>query len=690
MKRRWLSILLVCGMMLTMLPFAAFAEDGEPSECVCTEACTVETQNADCPICGAEDAAPEDCAQYETDQENHEGQASNPAEETPVETEPQSETQAVQSDKPVAVQATNAAHQHCYCGGNVSAGDHTSHSSVSYQPWNGPDSITYNDDGVAYVYLTEDATLPGKNLEVTGGNHLYLCLNGHTLISDGTHKITVNAESQLTISDCAGGGTIQGATTGWGGMCIFIYKGTVDLFGGKLTGGKVTKSSGGGAIAINDTDGVLNLYGGEITGNDGNQRGGGIYLMNGTLNMYGGSIHDNTAGNDSGNLYIASGTTMNVYGGVISGTHDYDINCWGTIQNPDPSKRGTSIYCGIYTIDGNVSGCTYYRRLGSGTGNLIGNHIFYWLDYYNTRYAQQNALPGRKFYPPDEPSKAGYTFTGWYDSKGNKFDFETVITNNITLFAGWTHNDHADENNDHKCDTCDEIISEHTGGTATCTEKAKCTTCGQEYGELDAQNHTDTTEWIQTAETHMQKYRCCGAIVVAEEAHEWQDGVCTECRYVCQHSGGTATCLEQAVCQFCGMSYGDVDPDHHVGHVQWNCDKDSHELEYTCCGLVTESDAHQWKDGVCTECGYHCQHSGGKATQTKRAVCDICGSAYGKRKKASSGAEQTATKTETKKAGTPKTGDNSEPVLWIVLLAASGGAVVGMTALRKKGTAKEN
>ena len=45
--------------------------------------------------------------------------------------------------------------------------------------------------------------------------------------------------------------------------------------------------------------------------------------------------------------------------------------------------------------------------------------------------------------------------------------------------------------------------------------------------------------------------------MVPEEDHEWENGTCTECRYVCQHSGGTATCTEKAVCEICGESYSD-------------------------------------------------------------------------------------------------------------------------------------
>ena len=63
MKKRLLSILLMCCMVLTMLPTAAFAEGGteESSACTCETACTAESMNMECPVCGAEGADPENC-----------------------------------------------------------------------------------------------------------------------------------------------------------------------------------------------------------------------------------------------------------------------------------------------------------------------------------------------------------------------------------------------------------------------------------------------------------------------------------------------------------------------------------------------------------------------------------------------------------------------------------------------------
>ena len=66
MKKRLLSVLLMCCMVLTLLPTAAFAEGSEEGlpVCTCETSCTVESMNDDCPVCGAEGASAENCAKY--------------------------------------------------------------------------------------------------------------------------------------------------------------------------------------------------------------------------------------------------------------------------------------------------------------------------------------------------------------------------------------------------------------------------------------------------------------------------------------------------------------------------------------------------------------------------------------------------------------------------------------------------
>ena len=312
MKKRLLSVLLLLCMLLTLLPTAAFAEEAhehvyeEAFACICTVECTEENRNADCPACGAEDARPEDCALYT-------GQMEAPALEE--EEMPEEADASVDAD---------GQHVHCFCGGSVLAGNHTSHSDVTYQPWSGTSSITYTNN-TAYVYLTENATLSG-HLTVDGKT-LYLCLNGKTLASNGTAKIQVKNGGRLVLCDCQGGGTVKGATSGWGGMCVYLYNSRLDMYGGKLTGGKVTGNGGGGAIALDDKDCVFNMYGGEISDNYGRNYGGAIFqnfaknkpnATGGNFNMYGGVIKNNSAKN-GGAFFSTTGGTINMTGGTISG-----------------------------------------------------------------------------------------------------------------------------------------------------------------------------------------------------------------------------------------------------------------------------------------------------------------------------------------------------------------------------------
>ena len=314
MRKRAAAILLVLCMALTLLPTAAFAtEEG-----------------------GA--AAPVE--QPTQQEEKQEGQQEQP-EKTPEQPEEQPEAKpaeqpeqqqesAAQGGPAVQSNETGIAlladeHKHCICGGSVTAGDHTSHSDVAYQPWNGTDGISYTNN-TAYVYLTGNATI-GGHLTVDGKT-LYLCLNGKTLSSNNTAKIQVENGGRLVLCDCQGGGTFKGATQSvWGGACIYLYTSTLDMFGGKLTGGKVTGKGGGGAIALDDQQCIFNMYGGEISGNNGNNYGGAIFrkfnanmpnTTGGTFNMYGGTIKDNTAKN-GGAFFSTTGGTINMTGGTISG-----------------------------------------------------------------------------------------------------------------------------------------------------------------------------------------------------------------------------------------------------------------------------------------------------------------------------------------------------------------------------------
>ena len=215
------------------------------------------------------------------------------------------------------------------------------------------------------------------------------------------------------------------------------------------------------------------------------------------------------------------------------------------------------------------------------------------------------------------------------DKAGNNAEM-TVTVNNGHTFGEWVSDN--DGKHTRKCtvDGCDAFETENcSGGNATCTEKAVCDVCGKAYGEFDGTNHEGgVQEWTtRTAFNHEQKWNCCGAVIVASEAHEWKDGVCRECGYECLHN--------------------DADKDH-------ICDY--------CKKTISE---HEDKD--------------------KNHICDYC--------KKTISAHEDATPEEIKKPDTvtakpddsksPQTGDNSNLILWIALLIISGGVMRGVTAFGK-------
>ena len=135
------------------------------------------------------------------------------------------------------------------------------------------------------------------------------------------------------------------------------------------------------------------------------------------------------------------------------------------------------------------------------------------------------------------------------DKAGNNAEM-TVTVNNGHTFGEWVSDN--DGKHTRKCivDGCDAFETENcSGGNATCTEKAVCDVCGKPYGEFDGTNHEGgVQEWTtRTAFVHEQKWNCCGAVIVASEAHKWKDGVCRECGYVCLHNDAD----KDHICDYC-------------------------------------------------------------------------------------------------------------------------------------------
>ena len=68
MNKRFFSLLAAFALCLTLIPTTAFADDEKRREdvspCTCETACTTDNMNTECPVCGAENAIPQNCGQY--------------------------------------------------------------------------------------------------------------------------------------------------------------------------------------------------------------------------------------------------------------------------------------------------------------------------------------------------------------------------------------------------------------------------------------------------------------------------------------------------------------------------------------------------------------------------------------------------------------------------------------------------
>ena len=162
--------------------------------------------------------------------------------------------------------------------------------------------------------------------------------------------------------------------------------------------------------------------------------------------------------------------------------------------------------------------------------------------------------------------------------------------------------------------TCGAVFhkAEHSGGTATCTEKAKCAVCGAEYG--DALGHDFTTSWTHDDNEHWKQCSRCDAKDDVSP-HDWDSGTITTAS-TCTKAG-----KETYSCTKCGATK--IEPIPATGH-SWKSD-------------WTSDATHHWHECANENCdvtdnagkkGY-AEHSGGKATCTQNAVCEFCKASYG-------------------------------------------------------------
>ena len=705
-------------------------------------------------------------------------------------------------------------HSHCVCGGENAAEGHTVHSPLMWTPWTKTDSLP---TAAGNYYLTGNVLLK-SNSDYFMPDGVQICLNGYAIRGvGGTNKPTLYANGgTLTVTDCGTRGAIGDIKMSSGELLVYFGKFVRELIIGETGGFTAADRVGIGAEVTNKGfifggifDGAVINDGGTIKGGTFNvrvnlKRGnviGGIYY--GRVTYGGAVIHDSacrylTFDTDGGSAMDAQRVlrgqkaTLPTENPVKTG---YIFSGWTGFDYTKPmlENAGATAIWTVCDHSGNTTqlSCTEPVACSVCGGTIVAlGHDFsasVWHHDGDTHWKKCARCDAKNDENPHVWDNGKVTVPSTCLTEGERIytcdecgatKSEPIQANGHSWDQAWQHNatHHWHECLNTNCDmknndSAKDGYGAHTGGTAACTAEAICEYCHQSYGEKDPSNHVGgTQEWtIRTAYVHEKKWSCCGAVIVASEAHEWSDGVCSECGYACLHDDTDKNHIcdicskvisnhedadKNHVCDFCGKTisnHEDADKNHvcdYCGKIITNhedADKD-HVCDY--CGKVISNHEDADKNHVCDFCEkIISNHAGSKATCTEKAVCEVCGKAYGEldannhsglkhidAKAATKDAEgnieywycngcgkyysdKDGTK-EIKKADTvttklkddskspqtgdskspqtgdskspqtgdsksPQTGDSSNFALWLALLFISGGACTALTVKRK-------
>ncbi len=349
MKKRLLSILLMCCMVLTLLPTTAFAEESTetPPVCTCETACAVETMNAECSVCGAEGASAENCAKY-----------IKPADDAAVQPEgkvsdPQPET-ALTS----------------LIGGNETAKDVSTAEELT---------AAIADVNFDTVRLAGDISISSS---LTVNRTVTLDLNGHVLKYGSANNgsvIVVEGSGNLTLTDS--NATAKHKFNPNGKLWVLDdASGTEAVTGGVITGGTGTDLStdggttwycGGGALIKNG--GSLTMRGGNIIGCSA-ECGGGVCVDSGRngepgqFSMSGGSIIGCVASNSGGGVFASGKFQMSDKAVIRSCTVESTIQliCGGGVY-----VNGSSSF--EMSGDAKIEGCQAISTSAYGGGVYVSS-----------------------------------------------------------------------------------------------------------------------------------------------------------------------------------------------------------------------------------------------------------------------------------------------------------------------------
>ena len=225
--------------------------------------------------------------------------------------------------------------------------------------------------------------------------------------------------------------------------------------------------------------------------------------------------------------------------------------------------------------------------------------------------------------------------------------------NHICDICGNIISNHEDANQDHVCDLCGKVISNHEDAD----KDHVCNHCGKVISNHEDANKDHVCELcgktISNHEDANKDHVCdyCGKVFSNHEDAD-KDHVCDYCgKVITNHIGGKETCRDKAVCEVCGKSYGKLDPKNHT------------DLKHFPAKAATEDADGNIEYWYCSGCNkYYSDKDGTK--EIKKA--------------------DTVTAKLKDDSKSPQTGDTSNLALWIALLFVSGGVLTGVTVFDKR------
>ena len=347
MKKQLVSILFALCMVLCLVPTAAFAEESTetPPECSCETACTAESMNAECPVCGAEGALPENCEK-----------CARPADDAAA--QPEGEVSDPQPETALTA----------LIGGSATEKEVST-----------VDELTKAIADVNFdtVKLTTDIDISNT---LTVNRTVTLDLNGYVLQykNDDVHgsPLAVESGGHLTIKDSGSNATHRFKPNSDGLWVLDEDNGTETVYGGVITGGTgypIQFGSGytayyGGAVYIK-SGGKLTMEGGNIVGCSA-VYGGGVYVE-GEFVMTGGSIIGCAADRGGGVYMRDNDAVFNMSGSAA-------IRCCKAASKDASHASGGGVYAlGAFTMSGNAAICDCECITGSGRAAGGGVYVSY-------------------------------------------------------------------------------------------------------------------------------------------------------------------------------------------------------------------------------------------------------------------------------------------------------------------------